>query len=130
MKFKTLTGRVRTIPKPSKYLIKWRSRSRSKFQTNVKKFLKQYWKHHVVFEEFPAAGTKMTFDFFNATDKIMIEVQGNQHKRYVPFFHAKNKGNFLNQLRRDADKRKFCEINSIRLVEIYEEDELSEDLLN
>ena len=57
--------------------------------------------------------------------KVAIEVQGKQHVKHVPFFHGKNKYNFVNQLRRDQDKATFCEINGITLVEIYEEDELN-----
>ena len=91
MQFKTLTGRTRRIVKPKKYLIDWSAPSRSKLQYGVKKLLKKYWGKHVVFEEFPVAGTKLSLDFYNANKKIAIEVQGDQHTKYVPFFHGKNK---------------------------------------
>ena len=125
MRFKTLTGRVRGISKAKKYLIDWDGPSRSKIQFKAKQFLKRHWLHHIVFEEFPVAGTKLSLDFYNANKKVAIEVQGKQHVKHVPFFHGKNKYNFVNQLRRDQDKATFCEINGITLVEIYEEDELN-----
>ena len=82
----------------------------------------------IVFEEFPVAGTKLSLDFYNANKKIAVEVQGKQHTKYVPFFHGSNKINYLNQLKRDQDKLKFCELNDIQLVEIYDGDELNDKL--
>jgi very-short-patch-repair endonuclease len=128
MIFKTLTGSSKRVSKAKKYLIQWNSSSRSKMQFNVKQYLKKYWLNDIVFEEFPIAGTKMTFDFYNPNKKVAIEVQGNQHLKYTPFFHGKSKSNFLSQIRRDNDKQKFCELNSIKLVEIYPNDEMSTDL--
>lgn len=125
MRFKTLAGRSRRITGVNKYLIKWDSGSRSKFQKSVKDFLHQYWHRHVVFEEFPVAGTRMTFDFFNANLKVAIEVQGGQHTKYVPFFHGNYKNNYLFQLKRDHQKYDFCNLNEIKIIEIYEKDKLS-----
>jgi hypothetical protein len=128
MRFKTLTGATRTVKKAKKFLIDWDGKSRSKIQYNAKQFLKKYWINHIVFEEFPVAGTKLSLDFYNANKKIAVEVQGKQHTKYVPFFHGKNKINYINQLKRDQDKLKFCEINEIELVEVYDGDILSEKL--
>ena len=128
MRFKTLNGAERTVKKAKNYLIDWDGSSRSKIQFNVKKFLHKYWKNYIVFEEFPVAGTKLSLDFYNANKKIAIEVQGKQHTKYVPFFHGKNKINYINQLQRDRDKLKFCELNEIQLVEIYDGDVVDEKL--
>ena len=90
MKFKTLSGAIRRVSKIKKHLIDWDSKSRSKFQFNVKQFLEPYWNRHVVFEEFPVVGTKMSLDFFNANKKVAIEVQGAQHTKYVKLGTIKN----------------------------------------
>lgn len=127
MKFKTLNGAVRKIIGVHKYNIDWDGDSKSKFQKSVKSFLKDYWFNQVIFEEFPIAGTRMTFDFYNANKKIAIEVQGGQHTKYVPFFHGGYKNNYLMQLKRDHQKHDFCELNDIKLVEIFEKDKLSLD---
>lgn len=127
MKFKTLTGSTRKIIGVQKYSIDWDAASKSKFQKSVKDFLREYWMRHVVFEEFPIAGTRMTFDFYNANHKIAIEVQGGQHTKYVPFFHGGYQNNYLMQLKRDHQKHDFCELNDIKLVEIYEKDKLCKD---
>ena len=97
MVFKTLFGSTRKVKSVRKYLVKWDSQSRSKVQTSVKKYLKKYWLHDIVFEEFPLAGTRMTFDFYNATKNTIIEVQGRQHTKFVPFMHGNSKINYLKQ---------------------------------
>ena len=125
MVFKTLIGSTKRLSKPKRYVIDWAKPSRSKLQTTTKLFIKDYWLHDVVFEEFPMVGSKLTFDFYNANKNIAIEVQGGQHLKYIPFFHGKSKSNFLGQIRRDNEKEKFCAINSINLVEIYPDDKLS-----
>ena len=130
MRFKTLTGAERTVKKARSYLIDWDGQSRSKIQFQAKQFLKKHWSNHIVFEEFPVAGTKLSLDFYNANKKIAVEVQGKQHTKYVPFFHGSNKINYLNQLKRDRDKLKFCEINDIQLVEIYDGDKLDKSLFS
>lgn len=125
MNFITLSGSTKKVFNSKKYLISWDSKSRSKFQYSVKKFLEPFWHRHIVFEEFPIAGTKMSLDFYNSNKKVAIEVQGGQHTRYVPYFHGGHKVNYLAQLQRDNDKLKFCDINNILLIEIYEKDVLS-----
>ena len=114
MVFKTLFGSTRKIKAARKYLIDWEGKSKSKVQNSVKEYLKKYWKQDIVFEEFPLAGTRMTFDFYNATKNVIIEVQGRQHTKFVPFMHAGSKINYLKQLKRDQDKIKFCEITKIK----------------
>ena len=69
-------------------------------------------------------GTRIKFDFYNANKNIAIEINGEQHVRYVPFFH-KRRSNFVSQIRRDQQKIDFCELNDINLLEIYSEKELS-----
>ena len=128
MKFVDRYGKERNLKNAKKYLIDWEKPSRSKFQTTVKKFLYKYWKNDIVFEEFRVVGSRLTLDFYNANKKIAVEVQGKQHTKYVPFFHGKNKINYINQLKRDQDKLKFCELNDIQLVEIYDGDEVNEKL--
>lgn len=107
--------------KVSSYLIKWDEPSCSNFQFKVKQFLKQYWKHHVVYEEFPVYGTKLRVDIFNATLRIAFEVNGEQHVDFNKFFHG-NKFGFLSSIKRDHDKTKWLELNKIGLVEIRMKD--------
>lgn len=127
MKFKTLSGSTAELRNAKKYLIQWDAESRSKFQLSVKDFLYPYWKADIVFEEFKIVGTRLSFDFYNANKKVAVEVQGAQHTKYVKFFHG-NRMKYLEQLKRDDKKLRFCEINGISLVEIYPSDKVCEEL--
>ena len=126
MKFKTIYGKEKTLKNSRQYLIDWRKKTRSKFQDEVKKFLYPYWKDDVVFEELRLVETRLTFDFFNANKKIAIEVQGQQHTKFVPFFHG-SRAKFLQQLKRDSKKYDFCTINGFNLIEIYDVKELTKE---
>jgi len=120
MKLIDINGRPRFKNVASKR-IDWDGDSRSKFQKSVKFYVRPLWNHHVVYEEFPVYGTRYTLDFFNATRKIAIEVQGGHHTKFNPFFH-KNQFDYKEQLMRDEKKRRFCELNNINLIEIFYED--------
>lgn len=109
-----------------KYKIKWNGKSRSKFQREVKKYIYKYWRYDAVYEEFKVAGTQLSLDFYNHTQKIAIEVQGAQHLQFVKHFH-KTRANFVRQIRRDDKKMDFCDINDIKLLQIYPDDKLSEE---
>jgi len=73
-------------------------------------------------------GTRLSLDFYNANQKVAIEVQGAQHTKFVKHFHKDNKLNFLDQCRRDRQKEDFCEANNIILVKIYDDDEVDKAL--
>lgn len=127
MKFISLSGKLRPLRNLNKYIINWDKQSRSKFQTNVKNYLRQYWSQNVVFEEMPIVGTRMTLDLYNANKKIAIEVQGRQHQTFVKHFHG-NLLNFKYQLDRDNNKEAFCAKNGITLVTIFDKDVLGAKL--
>ena len=127
MKFKTLSGSTAELRNAKKYLVDCNGKSKSKFQLSVRDFLYPYWKSDIVFEEFKLVGTRLSFDLYNANKKIAIEVQGAQHTKYVKFFHG-NRMKYLEQLKRDDKKFRFCEINDINLIEIYPNDKICEDL--
>tara|TARA_Y100001938_G_C8087698_1_gene433038 strand:+ start:162 stop:575 length:414 start_codon:yes stop_codon:yes gene_type:complete len=120
MIFLCTNGRKKKIANSVKYLIDWDADCKSGIQKTVKNVLYDNWFADVVFEEFPVAGTRLTFDFFNATRNIAVEVDGNQHYKYNKFFHSNSRQNFLSQLKRDEKKEYFCEINNIVLLRILE----------
>ena len=120
MIFLCTNGRKKKIANSAKYLIDWKADCKSGIQKTVKNVLYDNWFADVVFEEFPVAGTRLTFDFFNATRNIAIEVDGNQHYKYNKFFHSNSRQNFLSQLKRDEKKEYFCDINNIELIRILE----------
>lgn len=129
MIFISVSGHKKKMRNPTKYLIKWKGKSRSKIQKKVKNLIYKHWFTDVVFEEFPVLGSRLTLDFYNANKKIAIEVDGEQHYRYNKFFHGNNRINFLEQLKRDQKKEDFCKMNEIKLVRIAESDILNRELL-
>jgi hypothetical protein len=130
MDFYTLTGSKKKLRYAGKYRINWQNDSVSIFQTKFKNIIFPYWRNDIVFEEFPVIGSRLTLDFYNATLRTAVEIQGQQHTKYVKFFHGKSKLNYIKQLKNDQDKFNFCEKNDIRLVEIFKEEEMEDFIKN
>lgn len=120
--FFTLARRKKRIPNIEKYRLDFDDRSLSKFQFAVKQFLRPYWRNHVLYEELPVVGTRMRIDIYDATRKIAIECDGNQHIGFNEHFHRGNRNVYLGQIIRDEKKDEWCVINGITLVRIYEND--------
>ena len=114
-----------------KHRIKWDDKSASKVQFRAKQFFKEYWKSHVVYEEFPVYGTRLRVDLINFTKKIAIEVHGQQHFKFNKFFHSNSRIKFFQSMKRDWEKTEWLELNDIKLVELEEKDvdKLSIDFL-
>ena len=129
MTFKDINGRAKVVKAAWKYKADWDKPCRSKFQKRVKDLLRELWEHDMVYEEFPVAGTRLTIDIYNASRKIAVESQGSAHTSFNKHFHNNSKQNFLHQIKRDFHKVQFCEINNIRLVEIFENEKLDRNLL-
>lgn len=106
----------------NKHRLNWKKKSRSIFQTQVKNFLEPYWRSHIVCEEVPVLGTRMTIDIINFTLNIAIEVQGDQHQNFNPHFHRNQEVNFLKQINHDMVKLNWMEKNKFLFIEIYPQD--------
>ena len=122
MRLLNINGRLQK-KSVSKYLINWNKKSRSKVQFKTKKFLEPFWKGHIVYEEFPVYGSRMTVDILNATKKLAVEVQGKQHGEFNKFFHDNSRLKYLEGIKRDIKKAEWLESNGFILFEI-EEDEV------
>ena len=105
-----------------KNLIEWDIKSRSNLQYQFKQFFYLYWKNHIVYEEFPVYGSMLKVDFLNATKKIAVEVQGNQHESFNKFFHENSRLKYLQSIKRDVQKSKWLELNGFKFLELYEND--------
>ena len=105
-----------------KYLIDWEGKSRSKLQFKFKQFFYPYWKNHIVYEEFPVYGSMLKVDLLNATKKIAVEIQGNQHESFNKFFHDNSRLKYLQSIKRDVKKVKWLETNGFKFLELYEDD--------
>lgn len=65
----------------------------------------------------PAKKSVLHIDFLIPNAKLGIEVHGEQHFKYIPYFH-KTKEGFLRSKARDRAKAEWCAINNISLVEL------------
>lgn len=97
-------------------------RNASKLHTQVRKLLHELFPLDIINEEVVLPGSKtkgqpLTADFYIHTRRLMIEVHGQQHYEYSPYFH-KDRIDFAQGQHRDRLKRSWCENNNIRLVEL------------
>lgn len=105
-----------------KYIINWHGKSRSNLQFKFKQFFYPYWKNHIVYEEFPVYGTMLKVDILNATKKIAVEIQGNQHESFNEFFHDHSRLKYLESIKRDVKKENWLTANKFKFIELYETD--------
>ena len=54
-------------------------------------------------------------DFYLPLKKICCEVHGEQHYKFVQFYHN-NMMNFFKAQKRDREKQEWCEINGIKYI--------------
>lgn len=80
--------------------------------------------YDIIFEEIVLPGIKseisirpLILDFYINSQKLAVEVQGQQHYDHVKFFYG-NKLEFFRARRLDSLKKQWCDINNIRLVEL------------
>ena len=99
-----------------KNLIDWEAKSRSKLQFKFKQFFYPYWKNHIVYEEFPVYGSMLKVDILNATKRIAVEIQGNQHESFNEFFHDHSRLKYLQSIKRDVKKEKWLELMLLLVV--------------
>ena len=63
----------------------------------------------------------MPYDFEIPDKKLLIEVQGEQHRSFIELFHVSPEG-FEYQRKKDAYKKAFAEENGHKLLELWYED--------
>ena len=86
--------------------------------------LRQLFPYDIIFEEMILPGIKseivirsLILDFYINSQKLAIEVQGEQHYKHINFFHT-NKLEYFRAKKLDNLKKQWCAINNIRLVEL------------
>ena len=97
-------------------------RKRSKYHLRARNLLKEMYHSYRILEEVKLPGSTeshrkgvLFLDFFVPQIKLAIEVHGQQHYEYTPFFH-KNKAEFAIAKAKDEDKIEWCELNKIDIV--------------
>jgi len=118
MKFKTLDGKeIRLEVSQQRYPLRSREHSRSNAQFHLGQQLQEIYKSVLILEEFGIPGTRLSLDFFIPAFQIAFEFQGAQHDEFNTLFHA-SKIDFIKQKNRDEQKKIWCEMNGIILIEV------------
>lgn len=93
------------------------TKGRSRPHLQMRLLLRKLFPFDVRMEEVPLPGSGgLKADFVILSEKLMVEVHGRQHYEFVQHFHITPEG-FREAQQRDANKRKWCDVNGIRYVE-------------
>lgn len=100
--------------------------NKSSLHLLARKLITQQYPTLQLLEEVPIPVKKSDnyfLDFYLPILKTAVEVHGEQHYKFVGFYHTSQLG-FLKSQKRDREKREWCEINSIKYIELpYNESE-------
>jgi hypothetical protein len=90
----------------------------------AKILLKKLFPNDNIYEEVTLRGSKKALkdhdlrsDFIIPAHKIIIEVHGEQHYKYVPHYHN-DKKDFIESIKRDNRKKEWCQLNNIKYIEL------------
>src|SRR3990167_9072520 len=96
----------------------------SKLHNKARELLVELYPFDRIFENITLPGSKTQYrksllfaDFLILSIRTMVEVQGEQHYKFNAHFFQ-NKMEFFKAQARDRDKKKWCEINNICLIEL------------
>jgi len=93
----------------------------------ARELLKTLFPYESIFEELtvPGCGTPLYLDFYLNGPKFGVEVNGQQHYEFKPFFYD-SKSKWYQAQRRDIRKANWCASNGIVLVTLNDKDDNDE----
>lgn len=99
-------------------------KNKSQWHLKAVELVKEMFPNNSIIEEVELPGTKakgllrnLYADIFLPNLRMLIEVHGEQHYSYCPFFHN-SEIDFWKQKNKDSHKKRWCEINNIIYVEL------------
>ena len=93
-------------------------RKRSSLHIRARTLLKSLYPVDRILEEVHLPGSGGLYaDFWLPLRNKIIEVHGEQHYKFIPFFHG-TQINFLSSRANDNNKIEWCSVNGITLVEL------------
>ncbi|NBQ16708.1 hypothetical protein EBU24_00130 [bacterium] len=94
------------------------SKPRSSLHLLARSVLKSIYPMDRILEEAVLPGSNgLTADFWLPLRRTIVEVHGEQHYKFIPFFHN-TMLNFYHSKKNDKNKIEWCEKNNIYLVEL------------
>jgi hypothetical protein len=100
------------------YIAKGRMSNKSSLHLKAREIIISAFPTLQVLEEVPAPIRKsetLYLDFYLPLKKLCIEVHGEQHYKFIPFYHN-NMLSFLKAQKRDRDKTEWCYLNNINQI--------------
>lgn len=98
------------------------TKKRSKYHIRARQILKEIFNSYRILEEVKLPGSTapnkrsvLYLDFYIPSIKFAVEVHGQQHYEFNPFFH-KSKADFVLSKARDEDKIDWCKLNNITIT--------------
>lgn len=115
-------------------MAKGKTSNRSSLHLTARSLISDSFPTMQVLEEVPIPlrkGETLYLDFYLPLKKICFEVHGEQHYRFIAFYHN-NMLNFLKAQRRDREKQEWCETNDIKYIVLGfdESEELWKERIN
>lgn len=108
--------------------------NKSSYHLNARNLITQSYPTLQILEEVPIQLRKnevLYLDFYLPLKKICFEVHGEQHYKFIPFYHS-NMLNFLKAQKRDREKQEWCELNGIKYISLAydKQDEWGDNIVN
>jgi very-short-patch-repair endonuclease len=122
MRVTKFNSRKEILLRTNKYLIDWQNDGASKLEKQFRDLIKPYWFHQVVLFQLRIPGSLLRIDFVNCNKKIAVEINGGQHETYNKHFHRGSRLVWIEHIKRDLQKREWCEENNIQVLELEQED--------
>lgn len=100
------------------YIAKGKIQHKSSFHLQARKLISKTFPTMQILEEVPIPLRKsetLYLDFYIPLLKTAIEVHGEQHYKFIPFYHN-SRLSFIKGQKRDHDKQEWCEKNGIKHI--------------
>ena len=94
--------------------------NKSSYHLAARSILSSIYPTMQILEELPICVRKseiLYLDFYLPLNKIAVEVHGEQHYKFIPYYHRDILG-FMKSKNRDKDKMMWCDMNGIRYIEL------------
>jgi len=91
------------------------NRPRSKLHLAARSIIREVYPYDRLLEEVPIPKLKLYIDFLLPLRKLVIEVNGEQHYVYKPYFYE-SKLDFLKAQKRDREKTRVLEENGFEII--------------
>lgn len=125
MQIKTLDGQLQNWQLTGHYAHA-KLENKSSHHLKARELLKNSFPTLQILEEVPVPikrSDNFYVDFYIPMLKTVVEVHGEQHYKFVAFYHNNQLG-FLKAQKRDREKKEWCELNNIKYIELpYSESE-------